>query len=185
MLKTVEKFEELSTEQKNECKKAYIYVKNSDIPEYLDKKISKEEKEIIENYKVVYTEKDEYGYEIRDYDYEYLSMYNTYTTIDVEGYRKLYRAVDEYRYDEEIDINNYEVKAHDDNIKVTVDLENFIKQMYEAEKNNTKESKVEEIRYLKTSDENVVFYITTFSVSYESYRNKLEHVSFEGYLLVK
>ncbi len=185
MLKTVESFDKLSTEQKNECKKAFRYVENSENPEYLYKKMTLENINAIKDYAIVYTEKDEYGYEIRDYDYEYLSMYNTYTAIDVDGYKKLYRATDEYRYDEEIDVNNYEIKDRENNIKVTVDVEEFIRQMYEAEKTNTKESKFEEIRYLKTSSEDVVFYVTNFSVSYESYANKLEHVSFDGYLLVK
>ena len=185
MLKTVEKFEDLSTEQKNECKKALRYVENSEKPEYLDKKLSKEQKEAIEKYAIVYTEKDEYGYEIRDYDYEYLSMYNTKEEINIEGFKKLYHAEDNYRYDEKVDINNYELKDRNNNIRVTVDLENFIRQMYEAEKTNNKESKFEEIRYLKTSDETIVFCVTTFSVSYETYKNELDYVSFDGYLLEK
>ncbi len=185
MLKTVESFDELSTKQKNECKKALRYVENSENPEYLDKKLTKEQKEAIENYVIEYT--DEYGEKIEayDYDYEYLSMYNTDTVINIEEFKKLYKAEDEYRYDEEIDVNAYEVKDKDGNIKVTVDIEEFLRQMYEADKTNTKESKFEEVRYLKTSREDVVFYVTNFSVSYESYRNKLEHVSVDGYLLVK
>ena len=182
MLKNVESFDDLSTQQKNECKKAFVYVKNSLKPEYLDKKLSKEEKQIIEDYAIVYTGDE---VEIRDYDYEYLSMYNTDTAINIEEFKMLYKAEDRYRYDEEIDVNNYEIKDKDNNIEVTVDIENFIRQMYEAEKTNTKESKFEEIRYLKTSREDVVFYVTNFSVSYEAYRNKLEHVSIDGYLLVK
>lgn len=183
MLKTVENFDDLSEEQKNECKKALIYVKNSSNSEYLDEKITKEEKEAIENYVVVYT--DENGVERKDYDYEYLSMYNTNTEIDIEGFKKLYKAKDEYSYNEEVDVNNYEVTDKDEKIKVTVDIEEFLRQMYEAEKTNTKESKFEEIRYLKTSSENVVFYVTNFSVSYETYSNKLQHVSVDGYLLEK
>lgn len=183
MLKTVEDFDDLSTEQKNECKKALIYVKNSINSEYLDEKLTKEEKEAIENYVVVYT--DENGVERRDYDYEYLSMYNTNTEIDIEGFKTLYKAKYEYSYNGKVDVNNYEVTDKDEKIKVTVDIEEFLRQMYEAEKTNTKESKFEEIRYLKTSNENVVFYVTNFSVSYETYSNKLEHVSVDGYLLVK
>lgn len=182
MLKTVESFEDLSTEQKNECKKAYVYVSNSTNSEYLYKKMTLENINAIKNYAIVYTGND---VESRDYDYEYLSMYNTNTEIDIAEFKKLYKAEDEYRYDEEIDVNAYEVKDKDGNVKVTVDIEEFLRQMYEADKTNTKESKFEEIRYLKTSSENVVFYVTNFSVSYESYSNKLEHVSIDGYLLVK
>ena len=185
MLKTVESFDKLSTEQKNECKKALIYVENSENSEYLDKKLTKEQKELIKNYKIEYTEKDEYGYEIRDYDYEYLSMYNPNTPINIDGFKTLYEAVYEYRYDEEIDVNNYIIKDKDGIIKVTVDIEDFLRQMYEADKTNTKESKFEEIRYLKTSNEDVVFCVSNFSISYESYRNKLETISLDGYLLVK
>lgn len=182
MLKTVESFDELSTEEKNECKKAYVYVSNSTNSEYLYKKMTLENINAIKDYAIVYTGND---VEIRDYDYEYFSMYNTNTSIDIEEFKKLYKAEDEYRYDEEIDVNAYEVKDKDGNIKVTVDIEEFLRQMYEADKTNTKESKFEEIRYLKTSNEDVVFYVTNFSVSYESYANKLEHITFDGYLLVK
>lgn len=183
MLKTVESFDELSTEEKNECKKAYVYVKNSINPEYLNRRLTLEEQMTIENYVVEYT--DDNGVQTRDYDYEYLSMYNTNTVINIEGFKKLYKAEDEYRYDEEVDVNNYEVKDNDENIKVTVDIENFIREMYKAEKENTKETTFEKMRYLKTSDENVMFYVTNFSVSYEMYSNKLENISVDGYLLVK
>lgn len=183
MLNAVDDFEDLTTKEKNECKKAFVYVKNSYIPEYLYRKVTLENLKAIEDYSIVYTGDDEV--EIRDYDYEYLSMYNTNTSINIEEFKKLYEAEDEYRYDENVDVNNYEIKAAEDNIKVTVDIENFIRQMYEAEKTNTKESTFEKIRYLKTSDENVVFYVTNFSVSYENYSNKLDHVSIDGYLLVK
>lgn len=183
MLNAVDGFEDLTTKEKNECKKAFVYVKNSYIPEYLYRKVTLENLKAIEDYSIVYTGDDEV--EIRDYDYEYLSMYNTNTSINIEEFKKLYEAEDEYRYDENVDVNNYEIKAAEDNIKVTVDIENFIRQMYEAEKTNTKESTFEKIRYLKTSDENVVFYVTNFSVSYENYSNKLDHVSIDGYLLVK
>lgn len=185
MLKTVESFDKLSTKEKNECKKALRYVENSENPEYIDKKLSKEQKEAIENYVIEYT--DEYGAKIDayEYDYEYISMYNTDTAINIEEFKKLYKAQDEYRYDEEVDVNNYEVKDKDGNIKVTVDLENLIRQMYDAEKTNTKEITFEKVRYLNTSREDVVFYVTNFSVSYETYKNKLDHVSVDGYLLVK
>lgn len=183
MLEKVKSFEDLPIKEKNECKKALIYVENSYKPEYLDKKLTKEQKVDIQNYVVEYTDKDEY--EKEDYDYEYLSMYNTQTEIDIEKFKKLYQAEDKFRYNQEVDINNYEVSDKSNNIEVTVDLENFLREMYEAKKNNTKETTFEKVRYLKTSDENVVFYVTNFSVTYELYKNKLEHVSFDGYLLVK
>ena len=181
MLKDVENFDALTIEQKNECKKALVYVKNSHRPEYLDEKLTKEQKESIENYVVEY--KGNNTAETKDYDY--LSMYNTNSGIDIEGFKKLYKAEDEYRYDQEIDVHNYELSDRDDNIKVSVDLENFFREMYKAEKSNNKEKVFEQIRYLQTSDENVVFYVTNFSVNYETYSNKLEHVSVDGYLLVK
>ena len=181
MLKTVESFDKLSTEQKNECKKAYVYISNSTNFEYLYKKLSLDNIDAIKNYAIVYTGED---VEIRDYDYEYLSMYNTNTSINIDGFKKLYEAY-EYRYGGEIDVNNYIIKDKDGIIKVTVDIEDFLRQMYEADKTNTKESKFEEIRYLKTSNEDVVFCVSNFSISYESYRNKLETISLDGYLLVK
>lgn len=184
MLKTVDSFEALSTRQKNECKKAFVYVNNSFKPEYLDKKLTKEEKEAIQNYIVVY--EDENGVEIRDYDYEYVSMYDTKSVVDVEGFKKLYPTYDDsYGRSDDINLASYEVKTKNGDIKVTVDIQDFVKQMSEADKQNTKESTFAKVRYLKTSDENVMFYVTDFSMSYELYSNKIDHLSIDGYLLVK
>lgn len=180
MLNGAENFNNLSIQEKNECKKAFVYVKNSFKPEYLDKKLSKEEKELIEKYSIEY-------YDYNDYEYEYVSMYNARDEVNIEGFNKLYQAQNHYRYNEkiDIDINKYELTDRDENVVVTVDLENFIRQMYKAEKENTKEITFEENRYLKTSNENVVFCVTNFSISYEMYANKLENVSIDGYLLVR
>lgn len=183
MLNSVESFGHLTEEQKNECKKALRYIENSYKPEYIDGKITKEQKEAIENHIIVYSEKDTYGY--GNYDYQYLSMYNTSTKIDIADYKMLYQVDDTYGYEEKVDVNNYRLRDKEENINVTVDLENFLRQMYDAEKTNTKESRFEEVRCLETSDENVMFYVTHFSLSYESYQNELEYISIDGYLLVK
>ena len=185
MLDSVEKFEDLTSNQKAECKKALRYIENSSKPEYLDKKITQKQKDEITNYVIEYTEKDEYGYEIRDYDYQHLSMYNARQEVNIEGFKKLYQAERDYSYDKDIDVNKYELTDGDKNISVTVDLENFIREMYKAEKDGNKEEVFEGLRYMKTSDENVVFFITNFSLSYETYKNELEYISMDGYLLVK
>ena len=185
MLDKVEKFEDLSDEEKNECKKALRYVENSEYPEYIKKKLTKEQIETITNHVITYSEKDEYGYEIRDYDYEHLSMYNTKAEVNIDGFKRLYQAEHNYNHDEDLDVNKYELRDRDETIEVTVDLENFIREMYKAEKDDRKEEVFEDLRYMKTSDENVVFCITNFSISYETYKNKLEYVSMDGYLLVK
>lgn len=186
MLDSVEKFEDLSNEQKNECKKALRYIENSQKPEYLDKKITKEQKEAIENHVIEYSPKDKYGYEIRDYDYEHLSIYNAKQEVNIEGFKKLYQAEHDYSYsNKEIDVNKYKLTDKDDKIEVTVDLENFIREMYKAEKDGRKEEVFENLRYMSTSDENVVFFITNFSLSYETYKNELDYISIDGYLLVK
>lgn len=186
MLDSVEKFEDLSNEQKNECKKALRYIENSQKPEYLDKKITKEQKEAIENHVIEYSQKDKYGYEIRDYDYEHLSIYNAKQEVNIEGFKKLYQAEHDYSYsNKEIDVNKYKLTDKDDKIEVTVDLENFIREMYKAEKDGRKEEVFENLRYMSTSDENVVFFITNFSLSYETYKNELDYISIDGYLLVK
>ena len=185
MLDSVEKFDDLTENQKNECKKALRYIENSSIPEYINKKLTKEQIETISNHVITYSEKDEYGYEIRDYDHEHLSMYNPKAEVNIEGFNKLYQAEHDYSYDEEIDINKYELIDRDKTIEVTVDLENFIKEMYKAEKDGNKEEVFESLRYMKTSDENIVFCVTNFSLSYETYKNKLEYISMDGYLLVK
>ena len=108
MLDSVEKFDDLTDEQKNECKKALRYVENSQKSEYLDKKLTKEQKESIENHVITYTEKDKYGYEVRDYDYEHLSVYNAKQEINIEGFKKLYQAKHEYNYsNKDIDVNSF------------------------------------------------------------------------------
>lgn len=184
MLKTVDSFDALSTRQKNECKKAFVYVNNSFKPEYLDKKLTKEEKEAIQNYVVVY--EDENGIERRDYEYDYISMYDTKSVIDVEGFKKLYPTYDTtYGTKYDINLEKYPIQDKNGDIKVTVDIQDFVKQMSEADKQNTKESTFAKVRYLKTSDENVMFYVTDFSMSYELYSNKIDHMSIDGYLLVK
>lgn len=184
MLKTVDSFDALSTRQKNECKKAFVYVNNSFKPEYLDKKLTKEEKEAIQNYVVVY--EDENGIELRDYEYDYISMYDTKSVIDVEGFKKLYPTYDTtYGTKYDINLEKYPIQDKNGDIKVTVDIQDFVKQMSEADKQNTKESTFAKVRYLKTSDENVMFYVTDFSMSYELYSNKIDHMSIDGYLLVK
>ncbi len=184
MLKTVDSFDALSTRQKNECKKAFVYVNNSFKPEYLDKKLTKEEKEAIQNYVVVY--EDENGIERRDYEYDYISMYDTKSVIDVEGFKKLYPTYDTtYGTKYDINLEKYPIQDKNGDIKVTIDIQDFVKQMSEADKQNTKESTFAKVRYLKTSDENVMFYVTDFSMSYELYSNKIDHMSIDGYLLVK
>ena len=75
-------------------------------------------------------------------------MYEPKEEINIEGFKKLYQAEYDYSYDEKIDVNNYKLRDRNRNVEVIVDLENFIRQMYEAEKTNTKNSKFEEIRYL-------------------------------------
>lgn len=182
MLETVESFEDLSVGEKDECKKAFRYVEKSYKPEYLDEKLSKEEKETIQNYVIQYT--DNSDVHLRDYDYEYISIYDRKSEVNIEGFKMLYHSY-EYSYDEKKDINNYEITDKDEKIKVTVDLENFIREMYKAQKGKNKNEIFEKIRLLETSDENVMFYVTEFSLSYEMYKNNLESISIEGYILVK
>ena len=79
----------------------------------------------------------------------------------------------------------YELRDKEGIISVTVDIKDLVKQMSEADKNNTTNATFEKVRYMKTSDENIMFYMTEFSMSYELYSNSLEHFSIEGYLLVK
>ena len=187
MLKTVDNFENLTAKEKNECKKAFIYVKRSFIPEYLDKKLSKEEKDAIENYEVDYSVEDDNNMSYYESKYEHISMYDSRANVNVEGYKMLYHSYANYASENKDDINikKYEVKDQDEKIKVTVDLENLIREMYKAEKENTEDETFEKVRLLETSSENIMFFVTDFSVSYELYRNKIDHVSVDGYLLVK
>lgn len=183
MLEKVDSFDKLSTEEKNECKKAYLYVKGGLREDYLEEKLTKEQKEAIENHVIEYADSSESK---REYNYEYLSMYETDKEINIEEFNKLIKIYDTYYYkDGEIDVNNYKITNKDESLEVTVNLENTLKEMYKAEKNNTKEDTFENVRYLQTSDENIMFYITEISVSYETYSNKYEHLSIDGYLLVK
>lgn len=185
ILRTANSFDELTIEQKNECKKAYIYVENGSKPEYLDKKLTEEEKETIKKYIVVYDDND-YAYR-RDTEYEYVSVYDRDTPVNIDGFKMLYLAYNSYYYGNKIDIDfeKYELRDKEGIISVTVDIKDLVKQMSEAEKNNTTNATFEKVRYMKTSDENIMFYMTEFSMSYELYSNSLEHFSIEGYLLVK
>ena len=185
MLKTVDSFDSLTTKEKNECKKAYVYVSRSFIPEYLDKKLSSEVKEQIENYEIDYSVEDDDTY--FETKYEHISMYDSRANVNVEGYKMLYHSYDNYASKNKTDINikKYEITDQDEEIKVTVDLENLIREMYKAENENTKKETFEKVRLLETSDENIMFFVTDFSVTYELYQNKLDYVSVEGYLLVK
>mgnify|MGYP003295006763 CR=1 FL=1 len=84
ILRTANSFDELTIEQKNECKKAYIYVENGSKPEYLDKKLTEEEKETIKKYIVVYNDND-YAYR-RDTEYEYVSVYDRNAPVNIDGF---------------------------------------------------------------------------------------------------
>lgn len=184
MLKDVESFDDLSIEQKNECKKAFVYVENSTNAEYLDKKLTLEEKNKIQEYSIV----RESGTNTKDYKYDSISMYDTNSEVNIEGFKKLYPSYDGFygtRNDNDIDLANYEIKDRNENIKVTVDIQDFVKQMKEADKNNTKNITFEKNRYLKTSDENITFFVTSFVITYELYSNEIDSVSLDGYLLVK
>ena len=185
ILRTANSFDELTIEQKNECKKAYIYVENGSKPEYLDKKLTEEEKETIKKYIVVYNDND-YAYR-RDTEYEHVSVYDRNAPVNIDGFKMLYLAYNSYYYGNKVDIDfeRYELKDKEGIISVTVDIKDLVKQMSEAEKNNKTNETFEKVRYMKTSDENIMFYMTEFSMSYELYSNSLEHFSIEGYLLVK
>lgn len=185
ILRTANSFDELTIEQKNECKKAYIYVENGSKPEYLDKKLTEEEKETIKKYIVVYDDND-YAYR-RDTEYEHVSVYDRNAPVNIDGFKMLYLAYNSYYYGNKVDIDfeRYELRDKEGIISVTVDIKDLVKQMSEAEKNNTTNATFEKVRYMKTSDENIMFYMTEFSMSYELYSNSLEHFSIEGYLLVK
>lgn len=184
MLKNVETFEDLTTNQKNECKKAFTYVNKSSNKDYLNKKLTLENINAIKNHVIEYTDED--GSIRKEYEYDYVSIYDERSVIDVEGFNKMYFTYDDsYGSKYDINLEKYSLHDKDKNINVTVDIRDFVKQMSEANKNNTKEKTFANLRYLKTSDENVVFCVTEFSLTYELYSNKIEYMSINGYLLVK
>lgn len=184
MLNKVENFEELSTKQKNECKKAFVYVNNSFKPEYLDKKLTKEEKEAIQEYVVVYEDENEINQ--RNYEYEYVSMYDVNIEgLNIEGYKKLYQAYNNFYERKDEDLSNYEIKDKSGNIQIKVNLQNFVDEMLKANKQGTKETTFERLRYIETNDENMIFCVTNFSMNYELYSNEIDYMSIEGFILVK
>ena len=185
MLDTVENFDDLSVQQKNECKKAFVYIERGYKSEYLDKKLSKEQKETIKNYAVVYDE-DELGYR-NQFQYEYVYAYDRNAAINIEGFKILYPITNPSFYGNKTDFNieKVELKSEYGEVRTTVDLSDVVAQLREAEKNNTTDETFKEVKYMKTSQENVMFYMTSFSMSYELYSNRLDHFSIEGYLLVK
>ncbi len=185
MLDTVENFDDLSVKQKNECKKAFVYIERGYKSEYLDKKLSKEQKETIKNYAVVYDE-DELGYR-NQFQYEYVYAYDRNAAINIEGFKILYPITNPSFYGNKTDFNieKVELKSEYGEVRTTVDLSDVVAQLREAEKNNTTDETFKEVKYMKTSQENVMFCMTSFSMSYELYSNRLDHFSIEGYLLVK
>ena len=183
MLKDAGSFEALTTEQKNECKRALVYIERSLLPEYINKKIAFEVKEQIENYEIVF----ENTGNIINREYEYVSMWDsTISGLNIEGYSKLYQAYDTSYYGkDDVELSNYTIKDKKGEVQVTVNMEDFAKEMARAERENHKESTFEKLRYMKTNKENIIFCVTEFSLSYELYSNKIEHFSVNGFLLVK
>lgn len=183
MLKDAGSFEALTTEQKNECKRALVYIERSLLPEYINKKIAFEVKEQIENYEIVF----ENTGNIINREYEYVSMWDsTISGLNIEGYSKLYQAYDTSYYGkDDVELSNYTIKDKKGEVQVTVNMKDFAKEMARAERENHKESTFEKLRYMKTNNENIIFCVTEFSLSYELYSNKIEHFSVNGFLLVK
>ena len=183
MLKEAGSFDALTTEQKNECKRALVYIERSLLPEYINKKIAFEVKEQIENYEVVYKNTES----TINREYEYVSMWDsTISGLNIEGYSKLYQAYDTSYYGkDDVELSNYTIKDKKGEVQVTVNMEDFAKEMARAEREHHKESTFEKLRYMKTNNENIIFCVTEFSLSYELYSNKTEHFSVNGFLLVK
>ena len=169
MLKDAGSFEALTTEQKNECKRALVYIERSLLPEYINKKIAFEVKEQIENYEIVY---ENTGNNINR-EYEYVSMWDsTISGLNIEGYSKLYQAYDTSYYGkDDVELSNYTIKDKKGEVQVTVNMKDFAKEMARAERENHKESTFEKLRYMKTNNENIIFCVTEFSLSYELYSN--------------
>ena len=181
MLKSVDSFDELTTTEKNECKRAYLYVKSSKKIEYLNQKISTTDKTAIENYRIIY--EDEYGVKKEEYDYDYIYIYDSISEICVEGFKTLYPA--KYSlYDENL-IELKEIDLVTSKIQAKVYIADFIEKMQKANENRNKEEVFEQIRYLKTNKENIVFFVTEFSFSYETTSLEVDSFRIEGYLLEK
>ena len=181
MLEKVDSFKDLSVDEKNECKRAYLYVKNSEKSEYLSEKLSKEEETDIRNYKIVY--KDEDGIEREEHSYDYVAIYDDDSAVNIEGFKTLHPV--EYSCYDRTTFKLEEIDFMTSKIKAKVYIADFIKEMIEAEENKDEKSVFEEIRYLKTDKENVVFLVTGFTFSYETTSLELDSFRIDGYLLEK
>ena len=160
-----------------------MHINKSYKPDYINKKIDYDVKKQIEEYEIIFRDLNNYN----DREYEYVSMWDyEISELNIEGYSKLYQSYDRMYYtrDEE-DLKNYQVSDRKNEVVVIVDMESFAREMALAQKEKRKEKTFEEIRYVKTNREDVIFCVNQFSLTYELYSNKLESFSVDGFLLVK
>ena len=179
MLSNAGSFENLTNDEKNECKRAYIFLTRNSNQEYMKKKIDEETLEKIENYVSEYNNEDEIATEC-----SYIYVNNVLDGLDISEYSKIYEIY-KYYSSEEINYSNYVVSNENNQVNVTIDLQEFMNKMIDADKKDNTDAAFEKYRLLETDNENIKVYLTNFSMSYEIYTKKTSYIEVSGYILVK
>lgn len=169
-------FSLLTDKEKEECKKAIVFIDSDDNRKYILEKINQETLNEIENYQIKYYQND-------DYEYRYISAYESIDGVNIEEYRTIYKLY-EGSYNQK-DYENYQIKSRNDEIVIEVDFQNLIDQMIKAYSVDKEDETFELYRWVDTNDKNIKIYLTSFHMSYEMYTREIESFSVDGYILVK
>ena len=169
-------FSTLTDKEKEECKKAIIFIDSDDNRKYILEKIDQETLNEIEDYQINY-------YDNYDYEYGYVYAYESIDGVNIEEYRTIYKLY-EKSYNQK-DYGNYQIKSQNDEIIIGVDFKNLIEQMIKADSINREDEIFELHRWVDTNNENIKIYLTAINISYEKYTNEIESFSVDGYILVK
>lgn len=178
-LSKVSSFEELSSEDKDECYYIYVYFKIEDNIEYLEEKIENNLLDEIVNYKKDYSFYD---------STEYIYCSEEINELDISEYSKMYKFEDEYGYSEECnDYSKYKVTNNLKTIHLEIDIEKFIQKMVEAKKDYYMDEHdvFRKNNILNTNKKEYVILLTNFSTRYVPNTKEIEYLRIDGYILEK
>lgn len=170
-------FDNLSEEEKEECKRAHTFLRRNENEEYLDG-ISQDEITKIKNYES--KEKTRLESESR-----YISEYINLDGLNISEYSKIYQIYDGYYTYGELEYNAYPVYDQYKTINEKMDLQKLTKLLIDADMNRNAEEVFSNNNLVDTENENVKVYLTSISFSYEVYTKEIKYVNVSGYILVK
>ena len=171
-------FENLTVDEKEECKRAYTFLRRNKNEEYLDK-ISEEEINKIKNYESVKQTELEYA------ETRYISEYTNIDGLDISEYSKIYELYDGYYSYNEKNYNSYAVFDKYKFIEEKINLQKLMKLLIKADEEKNSEEVFLNNNLIDTENENVKVYLTNISFSYEIYTKEPNYVNMNGFILVK